>query len=167
MRTSVYSTHLNVNFTTSQLFPRPTLNNFQFAVRWLLKKTPYNYTVPPSSSSCVFIFLSLPTSFFPARKKSNPQKKHPPPQLLTLPPLFFDVPFRHLLVLPLLQAPFPPRATASPPPRGRQQWLELTRFRRPTEASWLRASLGSRSSRGKMRLALKSEGLSMYSESTK
>lgn len=113
--------------------------------------------------SCHFQHLS------PQQKIIQPtKKKTPPPQLqyLDFPP-FLDFPFWHLLVLPLLQAPFPPRATASPPPRGPQQWLEPTRFRRPAEASWLQASLGSRSSRGKMRLALKSEGLSMYYESTK
>ena len=94
--------------------------------------------------SCHFQHLS------PQHKIIQPTKKKTPTTTVYFDfPPFLDVPFWHLLVLPLLQAPFPPRATASPPPRGPQQWLELTRFRRPAEASWLQASLGSRSSRGK------------------
>ena len=67
------------NFSQDQ---HPTTSNLLWDD---IKKTPYNYTVPPSSSSCVSIFLSLPTSFFPARQKSNPQKSHPPLPLRLLP----------------------------------------------------------------------------------
>lgn len=58
-----------------------------------IKKTPYNYTVPPSSSSCVFIFLSLPTSFSPTQNNPTHKKKNTHHHsLLRLPP-FFGCPF--------------------------------------------------------------------------
>lgn len=59
-----------------------------------IKKTPYNYTVPPSSSSCVFIFLSLPTSFSPTKNNPTHKKKNTTTTatVLGLPP-FFGFPF--------------------------------------------------------------------------
>lgn len=92
IRTSVYSTHLNVNFTTSQLFPRPTPTNFQLAVRWHQKNTLQLHCATFKLKLYIYILVTS-NIFLPNKKKSNPQKKkHHHHSYLDFPP-FFGCPF--------------------------------------------------------------------------
>ena len=93
IRTSVYTTHLNVNFTTSQLFPRPTPNNFQLALRWHQKKHPTT-TLCHLQAQVVYLY-ACQFQHLSSQQKKNPthkKKHHHHHSYLDFPP-FFGCPF--------------------------------------------------------------------------